>query len=305
MMMDSPHYSYLAQRHFEKAQRQAMLEDLINLVTHRERFPVAYQEIRRGLRDFAEIDRGIQMIPLDKIVGSVGRYRDFTRSFLPRRGDVKERWKRLDMALERLETWPPIEVYQIGDRYIVRDGNHRVSVARANDLPEIEAHVVEIKPPMSLDLDRPLTPQLLAYERERFFERVDFGRLCPGVDLTVTELGGYDTLYEHIEVHRWFMGQERGQPVSLEEAAENWCQDIYRPLVRLASRLDLLKDFPTRTPTDLYLWLSRHMHFLRQEYGDEFPAEVAAEDFQERFSEVPVRKFFKDLVRTARDLLPG
>jgi len=305
MMMDSAHYSYLAQRHFERAQRQAMLEDLINLITHRERFPVAYEEIRREVRDHAEIDRGIQMIPLHKIVGSVGRYRDFTRSFLPRRREFGERWKRLDIALERLETWPPLEVYQVGDRYFVRDGNHRVSVARANNLPEIEAHVVEITPAVPLDLDRPLTPQLLAYERQRFFDRIDFGRFCPGVDLYVTELGGYDTLYEHIQVHRWFMGQARGRPVALEEAVENWCQDVYRPLVRLISRLGLLKDFPTRTPTDLYIWLSRHIYFLRQAYGDELPAEVAAEDFQERFSEVPIRKFFKDLARTARSLLPG
>lgn len=294
-----------AESRFEEARRQALFEDLISLLTHRDRYPLAYEEIRRELRDYSEIDRGIQMIPLHKIVGSVGRYRDFTRTFLPRRSQVRERWKRLDAALNRLEIWPPIEVYQIGDRYIVRDGNHRVSVARANNLPEIEAHVVEIRPATPLDLDRPITPQLLAYEKQRFLDRTNIHHLCPGLDLEVTELGSYDTLYEHIQVHRWYMGQAHGRAVSLEEAVQNWCHDIYRPLVRLISRLDLLRHFPTRTPTDLYIWLSRHLHYLRQEYGDEFPAEAAAEDFKERFAVRPARAFFKELAATALKFLPG
>ncbi|HYP47063.1 MAG TPA: hypothetical protein VEQ61_00355, partial [Thermoleophilaceae bacterium] len=248
-MSDSAAHTYRAQRRFEEAQRLALYEDLLNLVTSRERYPVQYEEVRRGLRDYTEVDLGIQMIPVDKVVGSVGRYRDFTRSFLPRNSELSARWQRLDVALNTLESWPPIEVYKIGDRYIVRDGNHRVSVARANELPEIEAHVIEIKPPAPLDLERPLTPQLLAYERERFFDRLgpNFEEVCPGVELEVTELGGYDTLHEHIQVHRWYMGEARGREVTFEEALQNWCQDIYRPLVRLISRLDLLADFPTRT----------------------------------------------------------
>lgn len=294
---------YSAQQHFDDAKRAAFFEDLTNLLTGRERYPLSYEALRRGLPNYSEIQRGLQTIPVDKIVGSVGRYRDFTRSFMPRRRDLAERWKRLDAALSQLDAWPPIDVYQVGDRYFVQDGNHRVSVARANGVPEIEAMVTEVQTTVPLDLDRPVIPQLLTYERERFQRETNFGALCPGVEIHFTELGGYTTLLEHIQVHRWYMGEAQGQAVTFEEAVENWCHTIYRPLVRLISRMALLDDFPTRTPGDLYIWLTRHMHELRQVYGDDLPAEVAAADFQEKYSEVPLRKFVRDLTRSARTLL--
>ena len=72
------------------------------------------------------------MIPIASIIGSVGRYRDFDRAFLPLDGADRERWKRLDVAFNELRDLPPIDVYKIGEVYFVRDGNHRVSVAKAN-----------------------------------------------------------------------------------------------------------------------------------------------------------------------------
>ncbi|QLQ05850.1 MAG: hypothetical protein HZY76_07115 [Anaerolineae bacterium] len=99
------------------------------------------------------------MIRLDQIVGSVGRYRDFDRAFLPLSGANSERWKRLDVALNRLEDVPPIEVFQISDAFFVRDGNHRVSVARANGLSHIEAWVTVVDTPV------PLSPDIRPDER--------------------------------------------------------------------------------------------------------------------------------------------
>jgi hypothetical protein len=83
---------------------------------------------------------------VDQIVGSVGRWRDFDRSFLPARASGGERWKRIDWAFQRGEDLPPVELYEIGDTYFVVDGHHRVSVARYHDVPTVEAAVAEFYP---------------------------------------------------------------------------------------------------------------------------------------------------------------
>ena len=83
----------------------------------------------------------MQVIPVDQIVGSVDRVREFDPKFRPRTGLSRRRFERIDEAARRGEPLPPIDVYRIGDIYFVRDGHHRVAVHRALDLPEIEADV--------------------------------------------------------------------------------------------------------------------------------------------------------------------
>jgi hypothetical protein len=93
--------------------------------------------------------RGTRLVEVDEIVGSVGRWRDFDRSFLPARASIGERWKRIDRAFQRGEDLPPVELYEIGEAYFVVDGHHRVSVARYHDVPTLEAAVAEFHPKLS------------------------------------------------------------------------------------------------------------------------------------------------------------
>jgi len=92
------------------------------------------------------LHRGTRVVEVDQIVGSVGRWRDSDRSFLPARASVGHKWKRIDRAFHRAEDLPPVELYEIGDAYFVVDGHHRVSVARYHDVPTVEAAVAEISP---------------------------------------------------------------------------------------------------------------------------------------------------------------
>jgi hypothetical protein len=85
-------------------------------------------------------------VEVDEIVGSVGRWRDFDRSFLPARASVGQRWKRIDRAFQRGEELPPVELYKLEEAYFVVDGHHRVSVARYHDVPTLEAAVAEFHP---------------------------------------------------------------------------------------------------------------------------------------------------------------
>jgi hypothetical protein len=107
---------------------------------------LSFDDVRRELVANNRLQRGTRVVEVDQIVGSVGRWRDFDRSFLPARASVGHKWKRIDRAFQRGEELPPVELYEIGDAYFVVDGHHRVSVARYHDVPTVEASVAEFHP---------------------------------------------------------------------------------------------------------------------------------------------------------------
>jgi hypothetical protein len=103
-----------------------------------------FEELAGARRTQARVDGGYRQVPINAIIGSVGRAQDFTRGFLPRTSVEAERWIRLYTALHSLAGFPEVELIQVGDQYIVEDGHHRISVARAAGLTDIAAHVTYI-----------------------------------------------------------------------------------------------------------------------------------------------------------------
>lgn len=142
---------------FQEARRRAFWQEMIGHLRGKPVELLSFDDIRARLRLRDEHYCGLQDVPLDKIVGSVGRYRDFTNSFLPRSHDMEARWSRVYAAIQSMEGVPPIELYKVGEVYFVRDGNHRVSVAHQLGYKTIQAQVtelptsVELKPGMSAD----------------------------------------------------------------------------------------------------------------------------------------------------------
>ena len=106
----------------------------------------SFDEVQGSLRAYNRVHRGIRVVDLEKIVGSVGRSKDFDRSFMPLRAASGERWKRVDLAFYRDQVLPPVSLYKLGDAYFVEDGNHRISVARYHGIPDVEADVTELWP---------------------------------------------------------------------------------------------------------------------------------------------------------------
>jgi hypothetical protein len=143
---------------FDDARRQAFIEKVIGHLVHRRVELLSFEQVRASLGLLSRRQQGLQEIPLDRIVGSVGKYRQFTRSFLPGDKRLKRRWKSVYAAALGTQGLPPIDVYQVGDVYFVNDGNHRVSVARQFGAKSIEAYVTEFLSPVALtadtDLDR-------------------------------------------------------------------------------------------------------------------------------------------------------
>ncbi len=263
---------------FRKARAQATLEKLVARIKGQSIDLLSYEEVRQSLKAVIRVERGLREIPLDAIVGSVDRYTDFTRTFLPREATNEQRWARVEVAMTGLEGLPPIEVYQIGSAYFVKDGNHRVSVARQLGATYIEAYVTEVKTKVSLSPDVQPDTLIIKAEYVAFLEHTKLDETRPEADLTVTAPGKYPLLEEHIAVHQYFMGVEQNRAVSYPEAAAHWYDTFYRPVVQTIKAQGVLHNFPHRTETDLYLWLIEHQTALKEQLGWDVEPEVAAAD---------------------------
>lgn len=259
--------SSAALRDFQRARRRADLRVVLSLLWGPDEGLLAYDDVRRKLRAVETQRREHAYIPLDAIVGSVGRYQDFTRSFLPRRDADAGRWAGVQQAMTGLEGLPPIEVYRLGEAFFVKDGNHRVSVARQLGAKQIDAYVTEVatRVPFTPDMDQ--DDLIIAAEFAAFLEQTDLDEQRPEADLRVTAPGQYPLLLEHISVHRYFMGLDLSRPVDWDEAAAHWYDAVYEPVARAIRQHRLLDGFPGRTEADLYLFLSEHRGRLEREFG--------------------------------------
>jgi len=278
-----------ALRDFYEARRRAALEAIMARLTGKSVALFSYEDVRQKLKARGGVARGLQDIPLDAIVGSVGRYTDFTRSFLPRRDSDQHRWAKVKAIATDMEGLPPIEVYKIGETYFVQDGNHRVSVAREMGATYIQAYVTEIHTKVPLSPNDQPDDLILKAEYADFLERTHLDKLRPEADLSTTVPGQYQILEEHIQVHRYFMGLEQQRDIPYEEAVAHWYDEVYQPVVQLIQERGILRDFPERTETDLYLWVSEHRAALEEQLGWEIRPEAAAADLAAQSSPRPQR----------------
>jgi len=281
-MRQLPQGPALTDSEFEWSRLKGFFQRVLGSLSGHSQELLAFDQVREKLRLGGPIYRGVQDVPLDQIIGSVDRYQDFDRRFMPKQSHSEHKWQRINRAWYQEENLPPVMLYQVGEVYFVIDGHHRVSVARSHGQPTIQAEVRECRARV------PLTPDIDADSLERLGDRVDFLErtridfLRPDSRVETTLLGGYDRLLEHIAVHRYFMGLEQGREIPEEEAVTHWHDTLYAPVASMAESSELMAEFPGRTPTDMYLWVMDHLHFLRSRAGGEHvDAVAAAADFLE------------------------
>jgi nucleotide-binding universal stress UspA family protein len=267
---------WAAKEDFRRARQQAALQEVMARFTGRSVDLLSFEDVRHKLKATAMADRGLQEIPIAAIVGTVGRYTDFTRSFLPRSSIDEARWAHV-MTGSASSGLAPIDVYKIGGAYFVNDGHHRVSVARALGADTISAYVTEVQTPVPLKPDTQPDELILKAEYADFLERTRLAELRPGADLSLSVPGQYARLADLIEVHRYVLETERGQAVSDAEAVADWYDHAYLPVVQVIRERGMLRDFPDRTETDLYLWVTENLVELREALGWQVkPAAVVA-----------------------------
>jgi len=272
-----------ARADFASARTKAIFRELVALLTGRNNALLAFDQVSEKLHVGGPIYRGVKTVPLKQVIGSVNRYKDFDRAFLPTQTFTADRWQRVSRAWYDDVSLPPVLLYKVGEAYFVVDGHHRVSVARDQGQEFIDAEVREcrVKVPVSPDLE-PDDLEVLG-EQVEFLERTGLDHLRPGAAIMLTILGGYERMLEHIAVHKFFMGLNWRRDIGDEEAVSHWHDAVYTPLVEAIRNAGVLEKFSGKTETDLYLWVIDHQHFLReQEPG--ITSEEAAEDFAARYA---------------------
>lgn len=272
-----------AVRDFQNARRKAAMQDIVATLTGKSDNLLSYEEIASLLKVEGSTRRGLEEIPLDAIVGSVGRYADFTRTFLPRRPGDQERWAHIKLKTLYHGGLPPIEVYKIGETYFVLDGNHRVSVARELGATTIQAYVTEVHTKIPLDPDIGPDDLIIKARYAEFLEFTGLDRARPQADFGVTAPGQYRHLEDEIVRHSYRLEQERGRKVAIDEAAADWYDSVYRPVAAVIGGGGILGDFPGRTVTDLYVWVSQHRAELAGELGWQVNPALAASDLTDRY----------------------
>lgn len=269
-----------ADKDFTRARRQAFVR---RIGAYLRKDPssnqlLSFDEVREVLGAIQQHYAGMRVVPVSKIVGSVGRHRDFDRSFLPARASVAGRWKKIDRAMMRAEELPPVSLYKIGDAYFVQDGNHRVSVARQQGIEMIDAEVTELKSRVPVDESLTARDLLHKLEQRRFLERLPMDRVLPEVELRFSDPADYRTLATYVEAHGFRLSQLWRRYVSHEEVLRDWYEYSYRPISAMIREERVLEAFPGRTEIDLYAWIIRHRERLVLESRDESVTPSNAKD---------------------------
>jgi nucleotide-binding universal stress UspA family protein len=301
---DLPISSVKAIQDFRAARYKASLREIIGRLTGETTELLSFEEVRQKLK--AQISQKTELaeIPIDAIIGSVNRYQDFDRDFLPGENINGERWAKVEMANYGLVGLPPIEVYQIGEVYFVSDGNHRVSVARQLGSKEIQAYVRKVQTRVPLTADVRPEDLILKSEYTEFLEQTNLDQLRPESNLSVTVPGQYIVIEEHIAVHRYFMGLEQGREISNPESVTDWYDKVYLPVIEIIQDRGLLFDFPNRTETDLYLWIADHRAALEEELNSQIEVTSAADDLADQYSQRPYRVIARLGNKIVKSLIP-
>src|SRR5688572_2657667 len=254
--MRGPNY-HIAVSDFQSAHLRAKLQGVLARITGKSNELLSYEEIAGKLKLQGRSDKGIQMIPVDAIVGSVGRYTDFTRTFLPRRAEDQQRWANVKAAaMDPVgQGLDPIEVYKVSDVYFVLDGNHRVSIARQEGWKTIQAHVIELQTDIRITPDIQPDELIVKAEYANFLEQTWLNKSKEPIDLKITIPGGYQKLLDEISANRQQMEEAQQKEDSLQHAAESWYRDIYLPFAEAVRERGMMRWFPERTITDLYVWM--------------------------------------------------
>jgi hypothetical protein len=308
--MNDTHSRIQAAEDFSRARGRAILSRIQHFMHVDKDRLLSFHDVKEILKPKNETYRGMQAVEINLIVGSEGRYRDFNKYFLPRSEHLRNRWQRVDEARLKDIILPPIQLYEIGGVYFVRDGNHRVSVARSQGVESIDAEVtslsseIAITPSMTTD---ELREALLEYEKKLFYEKTDFGGLTGCADLDFSAAGRYDVIYNHILVHKYYLNQHVSGEIPFSDALISWYQKVYLPIIKIIREERLYLNFPHRTPSDLYVWIVTHWDFLKKKFGIHYSLSEAARDFSQRYGTAPKgpRRFIARIFDRLLNRSPG
>ncbi|MCR5079995.1 MAG: transcriptional regulator [Treponema sp.] len=283
---------------FSKARNKAFINELQHFLNPDEAKLISFTDIKQLLKPQNEVYKGMQVVPIKLIVGSEGRYKDFDNHFFPKRNFLKNRWESVDMAHYKDIILPPIKVYELGGLYFVRDGNHRVSVAKMQGVEFIDAEVVSLRTEIKLKPDSTksqMIRQVIEYEKRVFYAETNFGDITDYWMLNFSTPGQYDVIYNHILCHKYYINIGKPDEIPMEEAILSWFQNVYMPVLNVILKKKILKKFKKRTAGDLYVFIIKYWDELKQKFDDSVSIEEAAETF-ERDNKISFKRKVKNFL---------
>jgi hypothetical protein len=232
-----------AQHDFMRARRRATIAKLVARLRGEPDdvgVVLPYEEVIQALGFVSERSAGLQVVPLDQIVGSVDRGRDFDRRFRPTSGRSRSRWEQIAAAARRGEAFPPVDLVKVGQLYFLRDGHHRVSVARALGRTDIDGYVTDVVTRIDADQAIKLSDLPLKSHERVFFERVPLPTNSRA-EVVLSDRDDYDELAEAVEAWGFRATQSRGEPLDREQTALLWLETEYRPVVAMLREAGLIQ----------------------------------------------------------------
>jgi hypothetical protein len=265
-----------AQGDFSRARRARLLAD-IGRRLRREPDDVGlilpFEEVVDALGVVGREDLGLKVVPLESIVGTVDRAADFDRGFRPTSPRLRSRWERIAAAQRRGESLPPISLYKVGDLYFVRDGHHRVSVAKSQGRVDIDAYVTEIQTRIQLGPEMRVSELPLKGHERLFRERVPLGRE-ERARIVVSDPWDYGVLAEAVEAWGFRAMQDRGSYMDRREVAHLWFTSEYLPVVEMLKAGDLIERNETEADAYMRVAAMRYRVLRTHEWSDEVLEEL-------------------------------
>ncbi|MCX5782278.1 MAG: hypothetical protein NT145_06200 [Elusimicrobia bacterium] len=252
---------------------------------------IDFSSVEKNLENVNQVNRGVKTIPIEKIVGSLGRYQDFTEGFLPHKEKISTKYEAVKDVLLHGKILPPIKVYQLLDNYFVIDGHHRITVAK-NELnaKDIDAEVIEIlfdlklSPAKKYSYKTEQAKDFLIKLEESIFEKKAFLKnSILKYPIKVTDLTSYGKFYEEINDFRKNYNGGGLAKKSIIYASYLWYEKRFLPSVEIILEENILGHFPNRTYSDLYLWIQLHKYFLSQKAGYDVGFDFTTDDFLKKY----------------------
>ncbi len=281
-MSENPFIESQADSDFSRAKQKAWIHSIKSVINPEAGQLLSFHDVKSLLKPDREKYLGMKTVPIENITGSEDRYQDFNRHFFPRKEHLRQRWMSIDRAYLSDINLPPIKLLKLGDMYFVRDGNHRVSVALTQGVYAIDAEVIELSSEITVKKNatrNDILKAVLAYERRSILEQTELDRIIPVEMIEFTAPGRWHEILNHIEGHKYFINMGSEKEIPFEDAARSWYNNLYTPIIELIREERLLTRFPRRTEADLYIWIIKHWHSLKEKYGPEYPLDKAASEF--------------------------
>ena len=152
---------------------------------------------------------------------------------------------------------PPIDVYRIGELHFVKDGHHRVSVARALGHKDINAYVTEVLTEVGAEREITLADLPLKSHERLFRERVPLPEEARA-KIQLSDEWRYAALAEAVEAWGFRREQATGEELSRPDVAEAWFREEYEPVVEMLQEAGLAQK---GTATEAYMRVS-HLRYL-------------------------------------------